>query len=167
MQFPNKSRLSHISLRSQRCKPTRHWRPSLPWEPSGRHQFLHLNWVFHTFWDSIFPASLVAWALASNSKFLPSFPLVIILLGPNGGLLYKWSPLTPRLASVQFSSVTQSCPTLCDPMDCSTPGLPPLMLSSPSPPTFNRHLLRFELKWPSGRLLPWFGRVRTWDIGRS
>ena len=26
--------------------------------------------------------------------------------------------------SVQFSSVTQSCPTLCDPMDCSTPGVP-------------------------------------------
>ena len=25
--------------------------------------------------------------------------------------------------SVQFSSVTQSCLTLCDPMDCSTPGL--------------------------------------------
>ena len=24
----------------------------------------------------------------------------------------------------QFSSVTQSCPTLCDPMDCSTPGFP-------------------------------------------
>ena len=27
-------------------------------------------------------------------------------------------------ASVQFSSVIQSCPTLCDPMNCSTPGLP-------------------------------------------
>ena len=26
-------------------------------------------------------------------------------------------------SSVQFSSVTQSCLTLCDPMDCSTPGL--------------------------------------------
>ena len=25
---------------------------------------------------------------------------------------------------IQFSSVTQSCPTLCDPMNCSTPGLP-------------------------------------------
>ena len=25
-------------------------------------------------------------------------------------------------ASVQFSSVPQSCPTLCDPMDCSLPG---------------------------------------------
>ena len=27
-------------------------------------------------------------------------------------------------ASVQFSSVAWSCPTLCDPMDCSTPGFP-------------------------------------------
>ena len=25
---------------------------------------------------------------------------------------------------VQFSLVAQSCPTLCDPMNCSTPGLP-------------------------------------------
>ena len=59
----------------------------------------------------------------------------------------------------QFSSVAQLCPTLCDPMDCSTPGflvhhqLPELAqthvhwvsdaiqpshpLSSPSPPAFN------------------------------
>ena len=28
------------------------------------------------------------------------------------------------LIAVQFSSVTQSCLTLCDPMDCSTPGFP-------------------------------------------
>ena len=28
------------------------------------------------------------------------------------------------LSSVQFSSVTQLCLTLCDPMDCSTPGFP-------------------------------------------
>ena len=27
-------------------------------------------------------------------------------------------------SSVQVSSVAQSCPTLCDPMNCSTPGLP-------------------------------------------
>ena len=26
--------------------------------------------------------------------------------------------------SVQLSSVAQSCPTVCDPMDCSTPGYP-------------------------------------------
>ena len=28
------------------------------------------------------------------------------------------------VSSVQFSSVVQSCPTLCDPMNHSTPGLP-------------------------------------------
>ena len=60
---------------------------------------------------------------------------------------------------VKLSSVTQSCPTLCNPMDCSTPGLavphqlleigqthvhrvddsiqPSHPLSSSSPPTFN------------------------------
>ena len=31
--------------------------------------------------------------------------------------------ILPVKDSVQFSSVTQSCLTLCDPMDCSTPGL--------------------------------------------
>ena len=61
--------------------------------------------------------------------------------------------------SVQFSSVAQSCPTLCDPMNRSTPGLPvhhqlpestqthvhrvndaiqpSHLLSSPSPPALN------------------------------
>ena len=61
--------------------------------------------------------------------------------------------------SVQFSPVAQSCPTVCDPMDCSTPDFPvhhqlPKLaqthvhrvgdaiqpshpLSSPSPPAFN------------------------------
>ena len=29
-----------------------------------------------------------------------------------------------HMHSVQFSSVAQSCPTLCDPMNCSTPGFP-------------------------------------------
>ena len=28
------------------------------------------------------------------------------------------------VCSVQFSSVAQSSPTLCDPMNCNTPGLP-------------------------------------------
>ena len=32
--------------------------------------------------------------------------------------------LKSLLMKVQFSSVTQSCPTLCDPMNHSTPGLP-------------------------------------------
>ena len=29
-----------------------------------------------------------------------------------------------HLSSYQFSSAAQSCPTLCNPMNCSTPGLP-------------------------------------------
>ena len=29
-----------------------------------------------------------------------------------------------ELKSTQFSSVTQLCPTLCNPMDCNMPGLP-------------------------------------------
>ena len=74
-----------------------------------------------------------------------------------------WAPptvLSSRMENEpQFSSVAQSCPTLCDPMDCSMPGLPvhhqlleftlnhvhricdaiqsPHPLSSPSPSAFN------------------------------
>ena len=37
----------------------------------------------------------------------------------------KEPPTVPQgLDSVQFSSVSQVCPTLCDPMDCSMPGFP-------------------------------------------
>ena len=71
----------------------------------------------------------------------------------------------------QFSSVSQSCLTLCDPMDCSTPGLPvhhQLLeftqthvhwvsdaiqpshpLSSPSPPALNLSEHQGLFKWVS------------------
>ena len=39
-------------------------------------------------------------------------------------LLNGWLVRWEIICSVQFSSVAQSCPTLCDPMNCSTPGLP-------------------------------------------
>ena len=81
---------------------------------------------------------------------------------PNPWIIREF-PITFLLALVtshiQFSSVIHSCPTLCDPMDCSTPGFPVLHhltelaqthvhwvgdaiqpshpLSSPSPPAFN------------------------------
>ena len=29
-----------------------------------------------------------------------------------------------KKSHIQFNTVAQSCPTLCDPMNCSTPGLP-------------------------------------------
>ena len=41
------------------------------------------------------------------------------------GTHIRWLPVSPLCSSsVQFSSVAQSCPTLCNPMNCSTPGLP-------------------------------------------
>ena len=42
---------------------------------------------------------------------------ILCLYGPENFLNY-------RCHSVLFSSVTQSCPTLCDPMNHSTPSLP-------------------------------------------
>ena len=72
---------------------------------------------------------------------------------------------------VQFSSVAQSCPTLWDPVNCSTPGLhvhhqlpestqthvhwvgdtiqPSPPLSSPSPPTLNLSHHQGVFKWVS------------------
>ena len=76
--------------------------------------------------------------------------------------------------SVQFSSVVQSCLTLCNPMDCSMPGLPvhhqlpeftqthvhwvgdaiqpSHPLSSPSPPAFNLSQHQGLFKWVSSSL---------------
>ena len=83
--------------------------------------------------------------------------------------------LCQRFSSVQFSSVTQSCPILCDPMNCSTPGLPfhhqllestqtdvhqvgdaiqpshpPLLLLPPIPPSIKvfSNELTLYMRWP-------------------
>ena len=90
---------------------------------------------------------------------------------PNLLQLSKLSLIFTIWATIQFSSVPQSCPTLCHSMDCSTPGLPvnhQLLeliqthvrrvsdaiqpshpLSSPSPPAFSlsQHYVLFQ--WES------------------
>ena len=75
------------------------------------------------------------------------------------------------LIFIQFSSVAQLCPTLCDPMGCSTPGLPVHLqlleftqthvhwvydaiqpshpLSSPSPPAFSLSQHQGLFQWVS------------------
>ena len=50
------------------------------------------------------------------SHHLCNYPLIL--------LISFITPVTPCILSVQFNSVAQLCPTLCDPMDCSTPGFP-------------------------------------------
>ena len=79
--------------------------------------------------------------------------------------------ITFTLHIIQFSSVAQSCPILCNPMNCSTPGLPvhhqlpefnqthvhrvgdaiqPFHPpSSPSPPVFNLSQHQGLFKWVS------------------
>ena len=44
--------------------------------------------------------------------------------GQGGGREGRSLSQVTSLISVQFSSVAESCPTLCDPMGHSTPGLP-------------------------------------------
>ena len=39
-------------------------------------------------------------------------------------ICYCWATREANVYLTQFSSVSQSCLTLCDPMHCSTPGLP-------------------------------------------
>ena len=64
--------------------------------------------------------------------FLPTSSGIILLLKPPMGKsdlpCISIEPylvcLSKLLCSVQFSSVAQSCPTLCDPMNCSMPGFP-------------------------------------------
>ena len=82
-------------------------------------------------------------------------------------------------SSVQFTSVAQSCPTICDPMNHSTPGLPvhhqlpeftqtrvhrvsdaiqlSHPLSSPSPPAPNPSQYQTE-SFPMSQLFAWGGQ---------
>ena len=92
-------------------------------------------------------------------------------------LLFTWNYHNiVNWLSVQFSSVPQSCPTLCHPMDCSTPSLPVHQqlpeftqtrfhwvrdaiksshpLSSPSPPAFNLSQHQGLFKWVSSSQTP-------------
>ena len=54
-------------------------------------------------------------------------PLTSTMVNTNGSRILKYpkcQALSNPWHTFSFSSVVQSCPTLCDPMDCSTPGLP-------------------------------------------
>ena len=137
-----------------------HW---LTWE---RKQFLMLGHPIQ---------SPFAWVrMCSHNGFITGNEPVDTQASQGARWLGSWGIICPGLVSgepflmfaffkifklIQFSSVAQSCPTLCDPMDCSRPGFPvhhqlpePTQthvycisdaihpshpLSSPSPPTFN------------------------------
>ena len=112
---------------------------------------------------------------AISSSVVPFSNSILLLLFIhllNKGMRQKQGWLMNKLfSSVQFSSVAQSCPVLCDPIDRSTPGLPvhhqlpePTQtyvhwgsdaiqtshsLSSPSPPAFNLSQHQSLFQWVS------------------
>ena len=105
---------------------------------------------------------------ASHSPFLLAASLWTLLLSSP---LPQTLPLLPPSAVSPFSAVAQSCPTLCDPMNRSRPGLPvhhqlpeftqthvhwvsdaihpSYPLSSPSPPAFNLSQHQGLFQWVS------------------
>ena len=107
--------------------------------------------LFVTPWTAARQASLSN----TNSQSLLKLMFIMLVMSEMTRLAVWKTQYSP----VQFSSVAQSCLTLCNPMDCSTPGLPvhhqlleptqihvhcirnaiqpSYPLSSPSPPTFN------------------------------
>ena len=87
----------------------------LPEESQGRQSLVgcHLwgHRVGHN-WSDLAAAA----AAGDNNKVTKSYR-IISPIGPT-------KSFSKCLLMFQFSSVTQSCPTLCDPMNHSTPGLP-------------------------------------------
>ena len=73
--------------------------------------------MFYVAWSEV--PKMWFWLFSSpHSPSWTSLPCFLNLPG-------TWKRLSQWfLLSVQYSSVTQSCPTLCDPMNRSTPGLP-------------------------------------------
>ena len=100
-----------------------------------------------------------------------NYSIYVIALIWELGKILPVKHLADIMVHSQFSSVAKSCPTLCNPMDCSTPGLPvphQLLeftqihvhwvndaiqpshpLSSPSSPTFHLSQHQGLFKWVS------------------
>ena len=65
-----------------------------------------------------------SWLLSLLSLLFSISKMLIIFLVFSIPHRLRLLDLTNKITSVQFSSVAQSCLTHCDPMNCSTPGLP-------------------------------------------
>ena len=74
----------------------------------------------------IFQAKVLQWVAISFSRgsSQPKDQTHVSCVSCIAGRLFTTEPPGNPLFIIQFSSVTQSCPTLCNPMNCSMPGLP-------------------------------------------
>ena len=83
----------------------------------------------HTYNTNHVPSSVLDTLYRLNVNTLNNFPKALQLVIDTGGIELRQRGsrihcIILQFSSVQFSSVAQSCPTLCDPMNRSTPGLP-------------------------------------------
>ena len=78
--------------------------------------------------SSVFSAIVELLKKPKTEKTLLVYYFFISIFGSEkNGHFSLWSQVVKKSAcnvGVQFSSLAQSCPTLCDPMNCSTPGHP-------------------------------------------
>ena len=159
------------------------WARSGSWWWTGKHGVLQSmvsqSWTQLNSWAELIPLKSIKirvtksrfkfhsghLLLLENCRTSQQFRVLICKMG----ILSPPSQTAGKVQSVQFSSFTQSCPTLCDPMNCSTPGLPvhhhlpeftqthvhrvsdaihpSHPLSSPSPPTPNPSQHQSLFQW--------------------
>ena len=65
----------------------------------------------------------------------------------------------------QFSSITQSCPTFCDPMNCCTPGFP-VHHQLPKPTQTHVHWVGEAIQ-PSHPVIPFSSRLQSFPASGS
>ena len=76
----------------------------------------------HSPWNSLGQNTAVVAIPFSSRSSQPRDPTQVSCIASR--FFTSWATREAQLQDIQFSSVAQSCLTLCDPMDCSTPGLP-------------------------------------------
>ena len=92
----------------------------------------HLDTIIYKYYTYFwFPLHLLAWSpgpLRYTESIVGLTPASVVSSSKDSGIKRAQTTYSFKrhiwFSSVQFSLVTQSCLTLCDSMDCSTPGLP-------------------------------------------
>ena len=76
------------------------------------------QWIY-THRSLLLPSTILVFLLSTHQpskRLLSFFPLLVLLS------LIPWQKISVTLELTCSCSVAQSCPTLCDPMDCSSSG---------------------------------------------
>ena len=143
---PQTCKLSDLDLYRQPRKPYRHSMPSshgpvflnTPWLPGFCHHFpLRTNQrKLDGTWPNLHTVIHILSAIQLPQPRRPhhisdfsignhiTFPIEKLSIHRKYVNLLIYTLYIKNVIGLQFSSVTESCPTLCDSVDCSMPGLP-------------------------------------------